>query len=1143
MNKLLNLKEVQSICTLLSKIPLIMRISLVLLFVFAFQINAKHVYSQSEKISLDIKNSSIEKVLQSIEEKSDYYFLYSNRFIDVDRTVSVTVESEAISSVLDRLFSSDEVDYEVKGSQIVLSPREKDNVAGGELLKKQQQDGKTIRGTITDAEGESIIGANIIEKGTSNGTITDFDGNFTLSVANNAILRISYIGYLDQEVAVQGQNTFNLILLEDTKTLDEVVVIGYGDTRKKDLSMAVGTVDFGKELKSRASGFEGMLQGQIAGVTISNIGGDPLSKPSITIRGQGSRSGDEVLYIVDGVPGAPFNSEDVESISVLKDAASAAIYGAHVGSGGVIVVTTKKAQSGKTQISANVTMGVSKASNLPKMTNAAEYSDIMKAAGNTGGHIDPSQYVYARTTNTDWMDEIFRTGTYKRASASISGGSENTRSLASVSFEERDGILLNTHSKNLGAKVNVEYDINKYITFSERVSYNYSNGQGNLNTYSHTGVIAQAMQMPASAPIREYTKDGKPVYGTDGNHAYGGTVPRWAEGYAGNFGEVQNPVATLERLSQNRPAHHLMSTSSLTIKPIRSLTIKSDFSAGFNTDRFEEFTKKIPEIGNPRNENLKEVSSSLSNTWLWETVATYSTEIDNKHLISLMGGYTMGYDKYSSNMTTVYDFSREDDWAQMFVNGNDFSKTKPSEVFWEESKISGFGRGSYSYDDRYFFTGSLRYDATSRLSKDNRSQVFPAVSAAWKLSSEPFFESLGENISLLKLRGSWGRIGNVSSVGYYASNIKFSENEDFTYFGSDLNTGVKGLSLNTFLNPNLRWETTEQIDIGFDLNLFNDRFTFIMDWFRKDTRDLIEDLIVTPTAGIQEAPKGNVGKVRNSGFEFAATYADKIGSVNYNVGANFATLKNEVLNLGDVEYLAHTHTLRAFQPLRSAVGQPWYSYFLIPTDGLFRTQEEVDTYNKENKDALKNAKPGDIRFIDVDGNGIINENDRQFMDSYAPKYTYAFNAGASWNNFDFSFQFQGVGGNKIFNGTKVMTYATETGWNLSKDLLDSFTFNKDSDVPRLDVDDSNGNYTTMSDFFLESGSYLRLKNLTVGYTLPKNILSKLGGDTTLRVYASGENLFTITHYSGMDPEVGRMGLDGGRYPLSRVINVGLNLNF
>ena len=907
--------------------------------------------------------------------------------------------------------------------------------------------------------------------------------------------------------------------------------------------MAVGTVDFGQEMKSRASGFEGMLQGQIAGVTISNVGGDPLSKPSITIRGQGSRSGDEVLYIVDGVPGAPFNSEDVESISVLKDAASAAIYGAHVGSGGVIVVTTKKAKAGKTQVSANLTMGVANASNLPKMTNAAEYSDIMKAAGNTGGHIDPNQYVYARTTNTDWMDEIFRTGTYKRASASISGGSESMRSLASVSYEERDGILLNTYSKNLGAKVNVEYDINKYITFSERVSYNFSNGQGNLNTFAHTGVIAQAMQMPASAPVYESTEDGKPVYGADGNRAYGGTTPAWAVGYAGNFGEVQNPVATLERLSQNLPAHQLVSTSSLTIKPIRSLTIKSDFSAGVNTDRFEEFTKKIPEIGNPRNENLKEVSSSLSNNWLWETVATYSTEINNTHLLSLMGGYTMGYDKFSSNMTTVYNFSREADWAQMFVNGGDWSKTKPSEIFWEESKISGFGRASYSYDDRYFFTGSLRYDATSRLSKNNRSQVFPAASAAWKLSSEPFFESMGENISLLKIRGSWGRIGNVSSVGYYASNIKFSENEDFTYFGSDLNNPVTGISLNTFLNPNLRWETTEQIDIGFDLNLFNDKFTFLMDWFRKDTRDLIEDLIVTPTAGIEVAPKGNVGKVRNSGLEFAATYADRIGKVNYHVGANLATLKNEVLDLGDVEYLSHTQTVRGFQPLRSGVGQPWYSYFLIPTDGLFRNQQEIDTYNQENKNAQINAKPGDIRFVDVDGNGIINENDRQFHDSYAPKYTYAFNAGASWNNFDFSFQFQGVGGNKIFNGTKRMTYETESGWNLSKDLLDSFTFNENSNIPRLAINDPNGNYTTMSDFFLESGSYLRLKNMTIGYTLPKSTLSKLGGDTSLRIYASGENLFTVTNYSGMDPEVGRMGMDGGRYPVSRVINVGLNLNF
>ncbi|WP_170245250.1 SusC/RagA family TonB-linked outer membrane protein [Gelidibacter salicanalis] len=1131
-----------------------MKTFIFLLCTTAFSFNTENSFAQHTITISQDQLVTVDDVFKIIKKQTNYLFIYPKNLFKNTPKIELKKGEIKIEKILQQSLEINNLSFELTDEKTILIS-EKSTASSISKLKIEIQ--QEIKGTVTDAQGLVLPGVSVMIKGTNKGTVTNFDGEYFINASTGQELLFSYVGMTSVSIAiVEGKTTVNVTLQEEALGLNEVVVIGYGNTRKKDLSTAVGTVNFTKEMKSRALGFEGMLQGQIAGVTVANTGGDPLSKPSITIRGQGSRMGDQVLYIVDGVPGAPFNTEDIESISVLKDAASAAIYGAHVGSGGVIVVTTKKAKAGDTKITANISSGFAQAVNLPKMTNAAEYADIMQAAnlaaGNSlPGYIDPSKYVYARTTRTDWMDEIFRTGTYKHTALSISGGSEKMRSLASVSYDKREGVLLNTFNKNIGGKINLDYDINKYITFSERVGYNYSNGQGGLNTQSHTGVIAQAMQMPASASIYEYTEDGMPVYGMNGQQAYGGTTPQWASQYAGSFGEVQNPVATLQRLTQNRPSHQLMSTSTITIKPISSLTFTSNFTVGYNSDRYEDFSKRVTEIGNPKDENSRNIFNSLSNNWLWESVATYSAQLNNEHRFNLMAGYTMGYDNHRANSTTVYDFSREDSWAQIFVNGNNWSKDKPTEVFWEQSKVSSFGRASYSYDDRYFFTGSLRYDATSRLSKDNRSQVFPAVSAGWKLSSEPFFEKLGESINLLKFRGSWGRIGNISSVGYYANNIKFSESPWFTYFGDQAQTPVKGISLDTFLNPNLRWETTEQIDLGFDLNLFDDRFTFVMDWFRKDTKDLIEDLVVSPTAGIEVAPKGNVGKVRNSGFEFAATYSDKIGNVRFNVGANFATLKNQLLDLGDIEYLAHRDDIRGFRPLRSAVKESWYSYFLIPTDGIFRSQAEVDTHNAENgrevsgtwTGAQMNAKPGDIRFRDVDGNGIINEDDRVYMDSYAPKLTYALNLGAEWEGFDFSMQWQGVGGNKIFNGAKVMSYATETGWNLSKELLNSYTFNENSNTPRVIVNDPNGNYTTLSDYFLENGSYLRLKNLTIGYTVPPSVLSKWSKNTSIRIYTSGENLFTYTKYSGMDPEVGRLGLDGGRYPISRIINFGLNLNF
>ncbi len=1132
----------------------IMKTFIFLLCTTAFSLNTETSFSQHSVTITHDQIVTVDDVFKIIKKQTDFLFIYPKNLFKNTPKIQLKKGDVKIETLLQQSLEINNLSFELTDEKTILISEKNSAPLVTKLKKEIQQE---IKGTVKDVQGVPLPGVSVLIKGTSKGSVTNFDGDYTISSSVGQELVFSYVGMTSVEVAItEGKTIFNIVLNEEALGLNEVVVIGYGDTRKKDLSTAVGSVNFTKEMKSRALGFEGMLQGQIAGVTVSNTGGDPLSKPSITIRGQGSRTGDQVLYIVDGVPGAPFNTEDIESISVLKDAASAAIYGAHVGSGGVIVVTTKKAKAGETTVSANISSGFAQAVNLPKMTDASEYADIMKAANlaagkSLPGYIDPDKYVYARTTRTDWMDAIFRTGAYKHTALSISGGSEKMRSLGSVSYDKREGILLNTYTKNIGAKINLDYDINRYITFSERVGYNYSNGQGGLNTQTHTGVIAQAMQMPASASIYEYSENGTPVYDLNGNQAYGGTTPQWASQYAGSFGEVQNPVATLNRLTQNRPSHQLMSTSTITIKPISSLIITSNFTAGFNSDRYEDFSKRVTEIGNPKDENSRNIFNSLSTNWLWESVATYSARFNDEHRLNLMAGYTMGYDNQRANSTTVYDFSREDSWAQIFVNGNNWSKDKPTEVFWEQSKVSSFGRASYSYNDRYFFTGSLRYDATSRLSKDNRSQVFPAASVGWKLSSEPFFESMSESISLLKFRGSWGRIGNISSVGYYANSIKFSESPWFTYFGDQAQTPIKGISLNTFLNPNLRWETTEQIDLGFDFNLFNDRFTLVIDWFRKDTKDLIEDLVISPTAGIQVAPKGNVGKVRNSGFEFAATYSDKIGNVRFNVGANFATLKNQLLDLGDIDYLAHRDDIRGFRPLRSAVNESWYSYYLIPTDGIFRSQAEVDTYNAENgrevsgnwTGAQMNAKPGDIRFKDVDGNGIINEDDRVFKDSYAPKVTYALNLGAEWNGIDFSMQFQGVGGNKIFNGAKVMSYATETGWNLSRELLNSYTFNENSNTPRVIVNDPNGNYTTLSDYFLESGSYLRLKNLTIGYTIPPSILSKWSKTTSIRIYTSGENLFTYTNYSGMDPEVGHMGLDGGRYPISRIINLGLNLNF
>lgn len=1014
----------------------------------------------------------------------------------------------------------------------------------------------SVKGIVIDAKtADPIIGATVVQVGTANGALTNIDGEYSLDVPSDAELQVNYLGYKPFITKVNGHTQINVSLEDDLVNLGEVVVIGYGqESRKSNLSVAVSKKDIGDDVKSRSTSVIGALQGQIAGVTIANNSGDPMSSPSVTIRGKGSRQGEAPLYVVDGVSGAPFNMEDVESITILKDAASAAIYGTNVGSGGVILVTTKKAKEGKITVSARAGYGVQSAWRKPKVLTAEEYVRVRTDAANVDGvsipaGINPTIYPYGQVTHTNWIDEIFRTGNIQRYALSLNGGSESLKSYVSAEYNKMEGTLLNTYSENLGVKANLDFKINKWVSISERANFVYTNGQGGLNTSGHTGVTASAMFMPPSATVFEIDKDGNYVMDNYGNRKFGGTVPLWAKelGVAGTFGEVVNPVATLMRLKQNRPNQQLFSTTSLIIDPIEHLKIRSEFSAGTKNNYYEDFSVRVLEIGKTNDQNSRNLIYSRTNNWLWETVATYDQMFD-KHQLNLMGGYSMSYNSYRDASITVYDFPDEDEYSQHLVNGKDWTKSKPSESRTQESQVSVFARGAYSYDDRYFVTASIRRDASSKLYYKNNSGIFPAVSGAWKISSEKFLKN-NSLISLLKLRASWGQIGNVAGVRNYSYMSNLAQTGDYTYLGNAHQNPILGLGLSTFPNPGLKWETSEQTNLGFDIELLNGKFAFGADYFIKNTKDLIEEVPIASVAGVSVAPLGNIGKVQNSGVEFTVGYGETTqGGFSYQLDANFSFLRSEVKDLGEREFFAHSNTIRAMQPLRSKVGESWYSYYLVKTDGLFQSQAEIDAYTHTDANGhvtkiQPNAKPGDQKFTDLNGDGLINENDRQYMGSYTPKFTYGLNASFGYRNFDLNIALQGVAGNKIFNGVKVMTYAAGQGWNMSADVLDSWAYNQSSDIPLISMSDTNGNYSTVSDFFLENGSYLRVKNITLGYTLPKSLFGNAPGAPHLRVYASGENLLTFTNYSGMDPEVGNYGVDGGTYPVSRVVSFGLNLTF
>jgi TonB-linked SusC/RagA family outer membrane protein len=528
--------------------------------------------------------------------------------------------------------------------------------------------------------------------------------------------------------------------------------------------------------------------------------------------------------------------EDVETITILKDAASSAIYGAQVGASGVILITTKKAQAGKVKVSANVSQGFKNAWKMPEAVTAEQYmqlwQDAVDATTSSSAGLpmsaDPARYPYGAVTRTNWLDEVLRTGQTQHYAVSLSGGSENIKALASFSYDKNEGIMLNTWAESVNGKFDIDFQIAKWLKFSERASIAYSNGQGDVWNGSHQGVLLNAVFYPRSATVYEYNEDGTPVLDVNGQQAFGGTIPLWAvaQGVSG-YGEIRNPVAELSRLRQYRPTANIYSTSTLEIKPFSALTLRSDFTVGLMPSRSESFSAKVPEYGRPSKSNERTISSTWRNKYLWENTATYVKAID-EHNFSAMAGYTYQYETSRYNWTQARDFDKESEHYTIFTNANDWSTDKPTEEIWEEWLYSIMGRVGYSYGDRYFATASIRRDATSKLHPDNNSGIFPAFSASWKISSEGFFDV--PFVNLLKLRAGWGQIGNVNSVPRYSANAPMALTPYPAALGKKMQETIYGVYRRTIINADLTWETSEQTSIGLDANFLDNSLSVSVDW-------------------------------------------------------------------------------------------------------------------------------------------------------------------------------------------------------------------------------------------------------------------------------------------------------------------------
>lgn len=1017
----------------------------------------------------------------------------------------------------------------------------------------------SVKGIVKDQTGEPVIGANVLVKGTTNGVITNIDGEFALTANKGDILSVSYVGYTSQEVPV-SEKFLNIILKEDSELLAEVVVLGYGaNTRKQDLSASVGVVSNAEDLAVRpVTSTEGMLQGQIAGVTIQADGGDPTASPNIVIRGQGSQNGDNVLWVVDGVPGAPISSmNDIESIVVLKDAASAAIYGAQSGAGGVVLVTTKKAKDGAPSLTYDGTFGIRQATNLIKPLNAEQQVEMRKLShANAGLSLpdawDTSKNPWVGTTRTDWMDAIFRTAFYQRHNVALNTGTENFKSRVSFAFDNDQGVLINTYKKNLTLRYNGEMKLNKWVTITEDfVWQNTDSRSKSTDNDAYTGPILSAVYMPASATIYN------PLDGT-----YGGTTtedPAYEAKYGSTFadahGDAVNPVRLLEAENLYNKTSDIWSTTSLQIGNILpGLKFVSRFTYNVNSNHYKKFNPIRDEVGKPQLSNSLTNSTYRSDRWKTENTLTYDNTFGD-HTVGALFSTTADHYALRGLEVNGKTFADESEYMQYLAYAG--STSASDYLTGPDANVSLIARLAYSYNDRYFLTASWRRDYAGRLPKENNHGDFPAVTVGWKISNEKFFKK-SDLISLLKLRASWGRVGNLGSVGYNYKTALLNK----AIWTEQAQYGVQNNALwNVFtynasaMNPNLTWETSEQTDLGVDFEMFKERLSLSVDYFEKRTFNLIQTQSMNwPTTIGIDPMLINQGEVRNRGVEVQIGWKDKIGKeISYFVNGNFAWLKNWVSDIGvknaDGTPGVWTNDKRFRNipyMIQTAEGEPLNSFYLIQTAGIFQSDEEAAAYTKDGKRIQPNAQAGDLKFIDQNGDGKINDADRIYMGSAMPTTTFALNFGLSWKKLTFSAMLQGVGGAQAVNVSKYMLLSdVEGNFNRSSEILKAWSpTNMGSDIPRLSKNDPNGNFSTASDWYLENASYLRLKNITLSYDLTDQLqrISHLKNrNSRLSLYVSGENLATITGYSGMDPECG--GWDAGKYPVSRVFSLGVKLTY
>ncbi|MGI6232018.1 MAG: TonB-dependent receptor [Prevotella sp.] len=1091
------------------------------ILVATFMLCTMMTYAQSVNMKMD--NVPVRKAMTELRQQTGYSFVFESNNINEKKRVNVNARD--LKQAINQILAGQNVTYRINGKNIIISKaKSSSSVRTNQTGKSSQK--HHVTGTVLDKNGEPIIGATIREKGTNNATITDLDGKFSIDVDDHSVLTCNYIGFKEQDINTNGKTSLSVIMTENNEQLDEVVVVGYGTQRKADLTGSVANIS-AKNLNTESNANIGQaLQGRIAGVDIVSQGGYPGSGTRVMVRGIGTLNNASPLYIVDGMYMSSIdqvNPNDIESIDVLKDASSAAIYGSRAANG-VVIITTKSGTNtdGVPKINMSANIGVNYISKKLDMLNAAEWAQVSTAARAAAGlqPLEMAQDLENKEDN-DWQDYMFRPALMQNYNLSAQGGGRYSKYYNSFGYTNQEGTLRATGYQRytIQSKLDFKHGIwnigsNILLTYEENKP---------MNTDIRGGSVGRVLLAIPTLAKYDDTKTG---------------------GYGAQYGDVVNLLSPMIIADRNLYSHTLTTAKAyanvyLIIEPLKGLKYKLNISPDFSFSR-SKFYNGIYDNGLTKNSvaETSESRTTLKNI-LIENLLTYDNQIGD-HKISALAGYSY---QVSSNRYLIGSGKgmssgiRELDDATtgLYAGSNSYRSVL----------ISWLGRVFYSYKDKYLLTATIRRDGSSKFGKNHHWGNFPSVSVGWNISEEPFIKNNCSWLDQLKIRAGYGELGNQEIDNYQYSSVVTT---GINY--PDGNGGlIQGAFPKTFSSPDIKWESTSMTNIGIDFLALNSRLSLTMDYYVKNTSDILLEVPIPISTGGANDPVRNAGKIRNRGFEFNLGWADRLNS-DFSYQTNFigATNSNKVVKMGTESQVITGGTIHGGTfTTRTLAGYPIGGFWLIPCDGYFNSQEEVDAYQKDGHLIQPSAAPGDIKFKDVNDDGTINDDDRVYCGSPFPSFTYSFNASLRYRNWDFAMTFQGVTGNKIYNATRLELENTTAGTNYLATTLDAWTeTNHDASTPRLIWTDPNQNSRSESDRYLESGSYFRLRTVQLGYTLPKNLFGGLIDNC--RIYINMDNLFTITPYKGYSPDVNSSsvysrGFDEFMYPTNRTFMLGINLTF